>query len=245
MIRSLLFLPGNTPNIIINAAALGADAVIFDLEDAVSPEEKDAARILVRNALQTLDPGGCRRVVRINSLDTPYWQADLREIAPLKPDLIMPAKISGPQDICRLEDFLAGLEKEAGLVSETIRLLPLIETALGVENAFAIAGASPRVEALFLGAEDLTADLRCKRTKEGGEILYARSRLVMAARAAGLEAGEQALSFSDARHISLWALSGAAAAVGKSYMSGYPDGSFRPQGNTTRAEAAAIIAKLL
>ena len=187
MIRSLLFLPGNTPNIIINAAALGADAVIFDLEDAVSPEEKDAARILVRNALQTLDPGGCRRVVRINSLDTPYWQADLREIAPLKPDLIMPAKISGPQDICRLEDFLAGLEKEAGLVSETIRLLPLIETALGVENAFAIAGASPRVEALFLGAEDLTADLRCKRTKEGGEILYARSRLVMAARAAGLE----------------------------------------------------------
>ena len=74
MIRSLLFLPGNTPNVLINAAALGADAVIFDLEDAVSPKEKDAARILVRNALQELDLGGCRRIVRINGLDTPYWQ---------------------------------------------------------------------------------------------------------------------------------------------------------------------------
>ena len=194
MIRSLLFLPGNTPNILVNAAALGADAVIFDLEDAVSPGEKDAARILVRNALQELDLGGCRRIVRINGLDTPYWQEDLEEVIPCLPDLIMPAKISSPQEIEDLEAYLTKREeelcrtkKEAVKVPGKIGLLPLIETALGVENAFAIAAASPRVQGLFLGAEDLTADLGCRRTKEGREILYARGRLVTAARAAGLE----------------------------------------------------------
>jgi len=187
MIRSMLFLPGNTPNIIINAGALGADAVIFDLEDAVPPNEKDAARILVRGALESLDLNGCQIIVRINALDTPYWQADLRELIPFGPDLIMPAKVGGPEDIRRLDKAIGGLEEDSGLALGSVRLLPLIETALGVENAFFVASASPRVAGLFLGAEDLTADLRCRRTKAGREIAYARGRLVVAARAAGVE----------------------------------------------------------
>ena len=89
MRRSMLFLPGNNPNMLINGNCLGADAVIFDLEDAVSPDEKDAARILVRNTMRYMDFRGCEIIVRINSIDTAYWQKDIDAILPQKPDIIM------------------------------------------------------------------------------------------------------------------------------------------------------------
>lgn len=187
MRRSLLFLPGNTPNMLINGSCLGADAVIFDLEDAVSPAEKDAARILVRNTMTYMDFRGCERVVRINGIDTPYWKEDLDEVLPCRPDLILLPKTSSAADIQEADAYITETEKRLGLPAGAVGLVALIETALGVENAFAIASASPRVAALFLGAEDLTADLRCKRTKEGREIEYARTRLVTAARAAGVD----------------------------------------------------------
>ncbi len=186
MRRSLLFLPGNNPNMIINAPYLGADAVIFDLEDAVSPAEKDAARILVRNALATLKLG-CEAIVRINSVDTPYWQKDLDQILPQKPSLILLPKTATAEDARLAADYMSSVEKRLGLEEGEVGLMPLIETALGVENAFSIATACDRVKALFLGAEDLTADLQCRRTKEGREIEYARTRLVIAARSAGIE----------------------------------------------------------
>ncbi len=180
MRRSMLFLPGNNPNMLINGNCLGSDAVIFDLEDAVSPSEKDAARILVRNTLRYMDFRGCERIVRINSIGTPYWKEDLKQLLPYKPDLILLPKTESAQDILTADAYMTELGSEVGLMA-------LIETALGVENAFQIATACPRVKALFLGAEDLTADLRCKRTKEGKEIEYARHRLVVAARAAGVD----------------------------------------------------------
>lgn len=187
MRRSMLFLPGNTPNIIQNGDVLGADAVIFDLEDAVAPDQKDAARILVRNTMEYLDFSKAEVIVRINSVDTPYWKKDLETILPLRPSLIMPPKTSCAQDVLTVDAYLSQLEDSLGYARNTVRLIPLIETALGLENAFAIASASPRVAALFLGGEDLTADLRCKRTKEGAEIEYARCRMVAAARAAGVD----------------------------------------------------------
>ena len=187
MRRSLLFLPGNTPNMLINGSCLGADAVIFDLEDAVPPGEKDAARILVRNTMTYMDFRGCEKVVRINGIDTPYWREDLDEILPCRPDLILLPKTGSASDIREADAYIAQVEERLGLDGGAVGLVALIETALGVENAFSIASASPRVAALFLGAEDLTADLRCKRTKEGREIEYARTRLVTAARAAGVE----------------------------------------------------------
>ena len=182
----MLFLPGNNPNMLINGGCLGADAVIFDLEDAVSPAEKDAARILVRNTFRYMDFGGCERIVRINSTDTAYWQADLDEIVPQKPEMILLPKTNTAQDVLTVDAYMTALEEKLGLAQNTVALMPLIETAMGVENAYQIASASKRVQAIFLGAEDLTADLQCKRTKEGAEIAYARSRLVMAARAAGV-----------------------------------------------------------
>jgi len=187
MRRSLLFLPGNTPNMLMNGNCLGADAVILDLEDAVSPAEKDAARILVRNTLRYMDFRGCERIIRINSVDTPYWQEDLKAVLPQKPELILLPKAARAEDILTADAFMTQLEEALGLEKNTVGLMPLIETALGVENAFAIAACTERVKALFLGAEDLTADLQCKRTKEGKEIFYARTRLVTAARAAGVD----------------------------------------------------------
>ena len=187
MRRSMLFLPGNNPNMLINGNCLGSDAVIFDLEDAVAPAEKDAARILVRNTMRYMDFRGCEIIVRINSIDTPYWQADVDAILPEKPALILLPKTGSREDVLQADAYITKVEETLGLEKNTVGLMPLIETALGVENAFAIATASKRVKALFLGAEDLTADLQCKRTKEGREIEYARTRLVVAARAAGID----------------------------------------------------------
>ncbi len=187
MLRSMLFLPGNNPNMLINGNCLGADAVIFDLEDAVSPAEKDAARILVRNTMRYMDFGTCGRIVRINSIDTPYWKKDLDQILPYKPDLILLPKTSCAADILEADRYITELEQKLGIPDNTVGLMALIETAMGVENAFSIASSCARIRALFLGAEDLTADLRCKRTKEGREIEYARTRLVVAARAANID----------------------------------------------------------
>ena len=187
MRRSMLFLPGNTPNMLINGSALGADAVIFDLEDAVSPAEKDAARILVRNTLRYGDMGRCETIVRVNSIDTDFFKKDIDAVLPEKPNLIMLPKTSTRQDVLTADEYITQVEKKLGFPENTVRLMPLIETALGVENAFEIASAGTRVAAIFLGAEDLTADLRCKRTKEGREIEYARTRLIVAARAANVD----------------------------------------------------------
>ena len=187
MRRSMLFLPGNTPNMLINGNCLGADAVIFDLEDAVSPAEKDAARILVRNTMRYMDFRGCEIIVRINSIDTAFWKQDIAQILPEKPDLILLPKTGTAQDVLQADAYITEIEEKLGMEKNTVGLMPLIETALGVENAYAIASATQRVKALFLGAEDLTADLQCKRTKEGREIEYARTRLVVAARAAGVD----------------------------------------------------------
>jgi len=172
---------------LINGNCLGSDAVIFDLEDAVSPAEKDAARILVRNTMRYMDFGGCEKIVRINSIDTPFWKADIDEILPWKPDLILLPKTGTAGDVQTVDAYMTQVEQKLGMEKNTVGLMPLIETAMGVENAFAIASAADRVQALFLGAEDLTADLQCKRTKEGREIEYARTRLVVAARAAGVD----------------------------------------------------------
>ncbi|MEG1800442.1 MAG: CoA ester lyase, partial [Oscillospiraceae bacterium] len=187
MRRSMLFIPGNTPSLLMNGDILGSDSVILDLEDAVSPGEKDSARILVRNVLKHLNYKGCEIMIRINPVDTDYWKKDLDALIPEKPDMIMLPKVNGPQDVLLVSNYIAEIEKKCGMENNTVKIITLLETTLGIENAFLIAGADKRVTAMFLGGEDLTADLRCKRTKEGGEILYSRSRIVMAARACGVD----------------------------------------------------------
>ena len=121
MRRTMLFLPGNTPNMLINGDTLGADTVIFDLEDAVSPDEKDAARILVRNALKYQSFAGCEVVVRINPTDTEFWKEDLEEVIPLKPDMIMPTKVSGKQMIREVSDYMSQVEEKDGLEKGSVK----------------------------------------------------------------------------------------------------------------------------
>ncbi len=187
MRRSMLFLPGNNPNMLINASYLGADAVIFDLEDAVSPAEKDAARILIRNTIRYMDLENQEVIVRINSTDTDFWKADLDAILPERPNMILLPKASLPEHVLEVDVYITELEKKLGIEVGSTGIMPLIETALGLENSYLIASSTKRVKALFLGAEDLTSDLQCVRTKESKEIEYARSRIVVAARAAGVD----------------------------------------------------------
>lgn len=188
MRRTMLFLPGNTPNMLINGDVLGADSIILDLEDAVSPDEKDAARILVRNSLKYQKAHTCETIIRINPTDSDFWQQDLDEVIPYKPHLIMPTKVDSAEMIQKVSAYMAKVEEKNNMEVGSIGILPLIETALGVERAFEIGSSDSRVVGLFLGGEDLTADLQCKRTKGGQEIFYSRSRIVCAARACGIEA---------------------------------------------------------
>lgn len=185
--RSMVFLPGNTPNLVINGEILAADGLILDLEDAVSPDEKDSARILVRNYLKSLQDRSKQIIVRINSTDTEYWKDDLLTVLPMKPDAIMATKVNGAAMVNEISDFMAEVEQKYHMPVGGVGLITLLETAMGVEKAFEIATACGRVCAMLLGAEDLTADLQCKRTKESKEIFYARTRVVCAARAAGIE----------------------------------------------------------
>lgn len=186
--RSMLFIPGNNPGMLLNADVHGADAMILDLEDAVSPDQKDAARILVRNAVRALDYQNGKLVIRINPIGTPFFDDDLQAVVPLSPDYIMPTKVDSAEYIKALSEKLDLLEAECGLENGKISIIPLIETAEGIENAFAIAKADKRVKALFLGAEDYSADLHAVRSKQGDEILYARGRILNAARAAAIDA---------------------------------------------------------
>ena len=140
----------------------------------------------MRNTMRYMDIP-CERIVRINAVDSAYWQADVDAMLPQRPDLILLPKASCAADIFTLDAYMTEVEAKCGLANGTVGIIALIETALGVENAFSIATACKRVKGLFLGAEDLTADLQCKRTSAGREIEYSRTRLVVAARAAGVD----------------------------------------------------------
>ncbi|SDY61929.1 citrate lyase subunit beta / citryl-CoA lyase [Proteiniborus ethanoligenes] len=185
--RTMLFIPGNNPNMIQNAGILGADSIILDLEDAVSITEKDAARLLVKNALEDLDFYGTEIVVRINPLSSDFGIKDIEEIARVQPDALMVTKAT-EEDVQKSCEMLTKIEKEQGFELGNIKLFPLIETAYGLENVYNIIKSSERVIGVLLGAEDLTADLGVKRTAGGKEIFYARSKIAVTCKACRIDA---------------------------------------------------------
>ena len=180
---SRLYLPGNTPSMMLNAGIHKPCGVILDLEDAVAPAKKQEARFLVRNALQSVDFYGAERMVRINQL--PAGLTDLEFILPQDPEVILIPKVESPDDIIAVNDHIDKLTKEKG---DEIFLMPIVESALGVEKAFEIAGSGKNIVAMAIGLEDYTADMGVSRTESGEESLYARSRLVNACKAAGIQA---------------------------------------------------------
>jgi citrate lyase subunit beta/citryl-CoA lyase len=202
--RSRLYLPGNEPKFMLNAGLHRPDGVILDLEDSVHPREKDAARLLVRNALRVLDFGASERMVRINPF--PLGADDLEAVVPESPDLLLLPKIESAEQVAEIAEATARVAKRAG-TKDGPWLMPILESALGVERAFEIARASARVVALTIGLEDYTADLGVPKTSAGDESAWARGRLVTAAKAAGVQAIDSVYGdVGDVEGLERWAL---------------------------------------
>lgn len=194
--RSMLYVPGNNPGMIRDAQIYGSDSIMFDLEDSVSLNEKDAARNLVYEALKTSDFGKTEVLVRVNGLNTPFGRDDFETIVRAKPDAIRLPKTETAEDVYEADDVIMQIEKQIGMEHGTIKLMAAVESALGVINAYKIATASSRLIGIAIGAEDFVTDLKTTRSKEGVELLTARSQIVFAARAAGIDALDTV--FSDA-----------------------------------------------
>ncbi len=179
---SRLYLPGNNPKLLINAGIYGSNGIILDLEDSVTPEKKNEARFLVRNALRSVDFYGVERMVRINQL--PGGLDDLDFCVNHYVNVILIPKCEKPEQVVATDKKISEILKKE---NDCIHLMPILESALGIVNAYAIATASRNVVAVAIGLEDYTADLGVQRTNEGSESLYARYALVNAAVAAGVQ----------------------------------------------------------
>ena len=182
--RSRLYLPGNEPKFIVNSGIHKPDGIILDLEDSVASSEKDAAQILVRNALCQVNFYGAERMVRINQI--PKGLADLKYIVPYNVHVILIPKCENPEQVKQVDSEVQKITKKNN-VNHEIYYMPIIESALGAIHAYEIAKASPKIVALTIGLEDYTADIGTQRTVEGCESFWARSQVVNAARAAGVQ----------------------------------------------------------
>lgn len=186
--RTMLFVPGNNPGMIRDAHIYGADSIMIDLEDSVSVNEKDAARLLVYYALKSIDYGETEVLVRVNALNTPYGRDDYEAIVRAKPHAIRMPKTETAQDVLEADQLISEIEKSEGMEQGTVKIFVAIESAKGVLNAQQIAVASNRIIGIALGAEDFVTDLKTNRSHEGIELLTARSMILFAARAAGIDA---------------------------------------------------------
>lgn len=187
--RSRLYVPGNNPKMIPTATLYGADVISLDLEDAVAPDFKIDARILVSQALKEVEfDEGVEISVRINHLSTPWGRDDIREVVCERIDCIYLPKTETPEDVLQAEELITRTEEEKGLEVGRIKLFATMETAKGILNAYDIARSCRRLKGITIGGEDLTADLGGERTPEGTAINTARSLIVLAAKAVGLQA---------------------------------------------------------
>jgi len=201
--RSELSTPGHSKKMIAKAAAGDADMVFLDLEDAVAPSAKASSRSNIIAGLNELDWGGKIRSFRCNSVDTEWCHDDIVEIvagAGANIDVIMVPKIKGPREVWFVDDLLTGLEKKLGLEVGRIGIECLIEEVEALQTVDEIARCSPRLEALTLGVGDLSASQGMRLghigVADGEEGLrypgdvwhYARNRVIVACRAAGIDA---------------------------------------------------------
>ncbi len=186
--RALLFVPGDNRRMIQKATTLDVDCLCLDLEDGVALNRKEAARDIIRESLQTLNFGRSERLVRLNRLGSGLEQADFDQTIGGRPDGVLLPKVESPEAIRWLDEHLTSAERANGWPRGSLTMLAMIETAKGVVNLPAIAGASARLSALVFGAEDLAGDLGATRSREAWEVFYARSAVVTHAAAFGLQA---------------------------------------------------------
>ena len=188
---SRLYLPGNSPAMMLNAGIHHPDGIILDLEDSVAPEKKWEAGFLVRNALRSVNFYGAERMVRINQF--PMGIEDLKFIVPHNVHVVLLPKCEDPDEVLKVQEQTENLRAQYS-VSGEIFFMPIIESAMGVERAFDIARSSRQVIALAIGLEDFTADIGVPRTQDAMESFYARTRLVNACKAAGIQAIDSVFS---------------------------------------------------
>lgn len=191
LLRSMLYFPANNVRLVVKAATLPVDAVIFDLEDAVSLDDKETARTLAGDYVSLIKKRGKQTFVRLNSIGTGLTKEDLKSVVVKGLDGVILAKTESKSNAIRLAKMLDVAEKRSGLKPKSIKIMPLIESAKGVENSSAIATATDRILALAFGAGDYYRDLGRDVTtisEEENELLYARSRIVNTATAAGIKA---------------------------------------------------------
>lgn len=182
--RSRLYMPGNDPKLLLNAHIHSADAVILDLEDAVPPDDRDAALALVRNALHALSLGGCERMVRVNQL--PRGLDDIPPLVRACVQVLLLPKCESPDNVRAAAELVERTRAEAG-IDHGIFLMPILESPLGMFRALDIAQASPLVVALTYGLEDYLRETGGRKSESGDESLWARSQVVNAARASGVQ----------------------------------------------------------
>lgn len=188
LLRTMLFTPGNNMRMIYKAGTLRADAIILDLEDGVPLAEKETARIFVRDSIEQVAAGGAQVFVRTNAFITGLAEEDLHWTVRAGLDGVVLPKVESRDEVLEADRLITALEKERELEPGSLTLVPSLESALGVVNAYEIATASKRTVALAFGALDFTRDMGTSVSREGTELFYARSRIAVVARAAGIQA---------------------------------------------------------
>lgn len=186
LFRSWMFVPGNHPRRLEKAKELQADVIIYDLEDAVPHQEKEKAREMAKAALWNNREKV--QFVRVNDPSTDYFLDDLSAVAGRDLAGILLPKAASKEQILLADGLLTQWEKKLGLQNGALEIVPIIESALGLVHAYEIATVKGRVKRLAFGSVDYTLDIGAQLTKEGTELLFARSQLVVVSRAAGIEA---------------------------------------------------------
>ena len=182
--RTLLYVPGSSQKMVGKSAQIAVDGIIYDLEDSVSPSQKDAARAIVTDQLKSIREGiaNTELIVRVNLFSTAFAFDDLAAVCQYRPDSIVVPKATS-ENILAADHMLSMLEVKYGFVNNSIKIIPLIETALGVEDIYKIVSASGRIVAAQFGAEDFTKDMGIARRADNTEIAYSRNRMAVACKA--------------------------------------------------------------
>jgi citrate lyase subunit beta/citryl-CoA lyase len=193
----MLYVPGNNPGMIKDSVIYNTDCIMFDLEDSVAIAEKDAARFLVYEALRTLDPSGKEFLVRINTLESGLGVKDLEAVVRTKAAAVRLPKAESAKDVIDCERDIERIERENGIETGSTRMMAAVESAAGALNAKEIALASKRLIAIAIGAEDYVTDLKTNRSPDGAELMLGRGLVLLAARAAGIDAIDTVYSDVD------------------------------------------------
>ena len=185
--RTMIFMSAQKPGLIKDAYIYGVDSIMLDLEDAVAENQKDAARFSLYHALKTIDYGDTEVIVRINGLDTPHWQEDIRVCVAGGADGIRIAKCESAQDVKTVENAVEEAEKEFGVEVGRTLLMAALESPKGILNAYEICAASDRMFGVAISGGDFRRCMQTKPTRDGIDMVVARGQMLLAARAAGVQ----------------------------------------------------------